>query len=259
MGITSETRIDLEVGDPEKIIEDDEANRAYIIEVVGDNPVRVDHRERYAADGTTLSQGQSHTVSNLRGKRLYAAAFEGPTSIRVRLAAADVTSQPEREVSVVEGDVSISAAIDVEDRADREIGKLRVQNSDGVLVDPATDSVLSSELSREIATWSAGTLPVDVQNQYTGPSNPSGVASFTATVGTAGGALPALSVPDGYELLLRTPGDADPDTNSDPIILNGDFPLPPDSAIGLAVSDASNITASAASDGQTLYAIVESQ
>jgi len=136
MGITSETTIDLEQGDPERIITDDDADRAYIVEVVGPNPVRVDHRSRYAADGTTLSAGQSHTVSNLRGKELYAAAFEGNTAIRVRLAAADVQSQPEREVSVVEGDVSISSDIDISDREAREIGKARVEGSSGVLIDP---------------------------------------------------------------------------------------------------------------------------
>ena len=136
MSIT-ETRIELDEAETDEIIRDDEADRAYIIEVVGQNPIRVDHRERYATDGTTLSAGQSHTVSNLRGKRLYAAAHAGPSAIRVREAAADVSSQPERNVTIEAGEVNVES-VDVEDRPAREIGKARLQDSGGVLIDPAT-------------------------------------------------------------------------------------------------------------------------
>ena len=109
--LNSETAIELEDGETEKIISDDEANRPYLIEVTGPNPVRVGHTNQYAADGNTLSARQTHTVSNLLGEELHAAAFDGPTAIRVRVAAADVQSQPEREVTVVEGDVQIESAV----------------------------------------------------------------------------------------------------------------------------------------------------
>lgn len=49
------------------------------------------------------------------------------------------------------------------DRAGRNLGKTRLMDSSETLVDPATESTLSSELSREIATWTAGTLPVEQQ------------------------------------------------------------------------------------------------
>lgn len=111
VSVTS-SQIDLADGQTEKIITDDEGDRTYLIEVVGNNDVRVSHNKRYAGDGTTLSAGQTHTVSNLRGERLFAAAYDGATAIRVREASADVQSQPEREVSVV-GDVTLGSSVGV--------------------------------------------------------------------------------------------------------------------------------------------------
>ena len=108
MSVTGQTQIDLDDGEVERIIRDEEANRAYLVEVTGSNPVRVGHTKRYARDGNTLSARQTHTVSNLRGEELYAAAFDGPTSIRVRVAAADVDSQPETNVNVVSGNIDIN-------------------------------------------------------------------------------------------------------------------------------------------------------
>lgn len=113
MSVTG-SQINLEDGETEKIITDDQGDRTYLVEVVGANAIRVSHTKRYANDGTTLSAGQTHTVSNLRGERLYAAAYDGPSAIRVREAAADVKSQPEREVSVV-GDVTVGSNIDIEE------------------------------------------------------------------------------------------------------------------------------------------------
>lgn len=112
MSLVTSSQINLSDGDSEKIITDDQGNKTYLIEVVGANDVRVSHSKRYAGDGTTLSAGQTHTVSNLRGERLYAAAFAGDTALRVREASADVQSQPQREVSVV-GDVTVGSDIDV--------------------------------------------------------------------------------------------------------------------------------------------------
>lgn len=198
MGITSGTQLDLQSGATEKIIEDDEADRSYIVEVVGDNAVRVDHRKQYAADGTTLSAGQSHIVSNLRGKQLFAAAYDGATAIRVRLAAADVTSQPERNVSVVDGDVNIASSIDIDDRAGREIGKARMMDSGGVLINPATDETISSELSREIATWSAGTLSVSIEEAQT-----TGIRSFSYSLNGGNETLPNNAVPAGVSVVVQ--------------------------------------------------------
>lgn len=103
----STSEIELQNEEVERIIQDDEANENYLIEVTGDNPIRVGHTKRYALDGTTLSAGQTHTIDNLRGQELYAAAHAGQTAIRVRLAAANVQSQPERDVRVI-GDVTVA-------------------------------------------------------------------------------------------------------------------------------------------------------
>jgi hypothetical protein len=112
MSATASNEINLDDQEVERIITDDEGDRTYLIEVTGTNPIRVDHNKRYALDGTTLSAGQTHTVSNLRGQELYAAAHAGQSSFRVRYAGADVQSQPEREVSVV-GDVTLGSSVGV--------------------------------------------------------------------------------------------------------------------------------------------------
>lgn len=114
MSATPSNEINLDDQEVERIITDDEGNRTYLVEVTGVNPIRIDHNKRYALDGTTLSAGQTHTVSNLRGQELYAAAHAGSSSLRVRYAGADVRSQPEREVSVV-GDVTVGSDITVSD------------------------------------------------------------------------------------------------------------------------------------------------
>ena len=110
MTLASETDIELADGETERIIRDEEANRSYLIEVTGQNPIRVGHTKRYASDGNTLSAGQTHTVGNLLGDELFASAFDGPTAIRVRVAAADVDSQPSKDVNVVNaGDIDVQS------------------------------------------------------------------------------------------------------------------------------------------------------
>ena len=111
MPLASETDIELSDGETERIIRDEEANRSYLIEVTGDNPIRVGHTKRYASDGNTLSAGQTHTVGNLLGDELFASAFDGPTAIRVRVAAADVDSQPSKDVNVVEGEINVQGDV----------------------------------------------------------------------------------------------------------------------------------------------------
>jgi hypothetical protein len=50
--------------------------------------------------------------------------------------------------------------VDVANREAREIGKARMQDSGGVLIDPATDGGDTPD-KRDIVAWNAGTLPVD--------------------------------------------------------------------------------------------------
>lgn len=134
------TVLEIEPGEPEEVITDDQAKEGipHIVEVIGNNPVRYDHREAYADTGTTLTAGQTHTLSNFRGSGIYIAAFDGPSAVRVRPAGADLSTEPDKEVRI-EGDVNaVIDEIDIEDRASREIGKARLQDSGGVLIEPAT-------------------------------------------------------------------------------------------------------------------------
>lgn len=251
MSVTG-SQINLEDGETEKIITDDQGDRTYLVEVVGANAIRVSHTKRYAADGTTLSAGQTHTVSNLRGERLYAAAFDGPSAIRVREAAADVTSQPERRVEVVNADsLQLAAAVGI-------------NNTAGTQIDPATNDGIGAELStphpREINTWTAGTIPVAVDGtpavtvdnpgELSTP-NGSGVDTFEVSVSSSQ-LLPSVAVPDGFKLLLK----ADV-SNDDAILIDGTFPISAGAATPLGVSNANTITVAPRSGTQTLYGIVE--
>lgn len=133
--------ITLEDGEKEKIITERDAQDAipYILEVVGSNPVRAAHSKRYAEDGATLASGIPHNLSRFRGDAVWIAAYDGPSEIRVVEAGVDVQAQPPKGVQI-EGDVSIGSEIDITDDQTREIGKARLMDSGGVLVDPPTES-----------------------------------------------------------------------------------------------------------------------
>lgn len=105
-------------------------------------------------------------------------------------------------------DVSATTVpVDVTDQQGRNLGKARLMDSSGTLLTPAKDSTLSSTLSREVAAWSAGTLPVEQQTPVsledtTGAAvNPaqdvdgSSTSATTSTTGKSNAA--AVSVPDG--------------------------------------------------------------
>ena len=104
----------LENGEEKRIIKSSDAHTSYIIEVAG-NPIRVGHRRGYTADrGTTLRVGQ-HTVSNLRGESLFAAAHDGDASLRINEAAADVDPHAEKDVTVIEGEVELASDLSIDD------------------------------------------------------------------------------------------------------------------------------------------------
>lgn len=75
---------------------------------------------------------------------------------------------------------TVEDQVDVEDRPTRDLGKVDIAEADttigveqetpisledsgGTQIDPATNTSLTSTLSREIATWTAGTLDVEQQ------------------------------------------------------------------------------------------------
>jgi hypothetical protein len=105
---------------------------------------------------------------------------------------------------------------DVSNRAARELGKARIEDSGGVLVDPATDGSSSPD-KREVSSWSAGTIPT------TAGANQSTVTTFSVSTG---GTLPSNSVPDGIGVTIV----ADPG-NAAIVDLNTDIPLPAGSSI----------------------------
>lgn len=95
---------------------------------------------------------------------------------------------------VASGDTSTPTddTTDVSDRAARELGKARVEDSGGVLVDPATDGADTPDL-REIANWSAGTLTVTDDGNFDVDSNatltaPALVTDVTSSSGSGSAA-----------------------------------------------------------------------
>ena len=133
------TTITIEPGEPERVIRSEDTQMPHIVEV-SDAPVRFAHKKSEASRGATLRAGQSHTLSNFRGMGLWLAAVDQPASVRVRPAGASVDTQPPKDVTVVEGDVRIDSDLDISDRAAREIGKARMMDSGGTLIDPPTES-----------------------------------------------------------------------------------------------------------------------
>jgi hypothetical protein len=129
--------------------EDAESGLPYLVEV-RDNPVRISHVKSTVDRGAQLSQGQTHTLQNLRGEPIYVSAVDGTgtAKLRVNPAGADIKSQPPKGVTV-EGDVSLGSNVDVEDRSGRELGKTRIEDSGGVLIDPLSESNLGPYHSRE--------------------------------------------------------------------------------------------------------------
>ena len=133
------TEIEIEPGEPQEVISDvDVGSVPYIVEVQN-APVRFAHKKRQADRGATLSAGQTHTLSNFRGSGIWLAAPEETSRVRVRPAGASLESQPPKDVTVVEGDIRVDDDLDVSDRAAREIGKARLMDGDGVLIDPPTE------------------------------------------------------------------------------------------------------------------------
>ena len=200
--------IEIEPGEPEEVISERDAKQGipYIVEVSGDNPVRYAHNKRYADQGATLSAGQSHTLSNFRGKAIYLAAFNGATSVRAFPAGAEFDSQPQKEV-IVEGSVSIDSDVNVTDRAGREIGKARMQDSGGTLIDPATSNDVTGEQPREVATWSAGTLSTDPGTVAVEAANGPSTDRTTAT-GASNAAALQLGERESVDVAYDLAGDA---------------------------------------------------
>lgn len=133
------TVITLDEGETEQIITKADAKRGfpYLVEVQN-APIRFAHEKANADRGAELSPGQTHTLSNLRNRPIFVTPRGGSAEIRVRPAGANVETQPPKGVTV-EGDVTIDSEIDVTDDQTREIGKARLMDSDGVLVDPPTE------------------------------------------------------------------------------------------------------------------------
>lgn len=120
------SEIDLADGEVEEIINqrDAEGQDRWILEVTGSNDIRYSHDERYASEGTTVPAGMQTRLTNLRGDRLFVSAFDGATTIRVMPASADNVRNPNRDVTILEGDVTVSDAA-TEDKQDDIIALLQ--------------------------------------------------------------------------------------------------------------------------------------
>jgi len=83
-----------------------------------------------------------------------------------------------------------------------------VENTSGTQVDPATDTTLTNTLAREIATWSAGTLPVEQQTPVS-LEDTTGTAVDPATEATLSALASALASNGGDTLQVSQQGVVD--------------------------------------------------
>lgn len=176
--------INFEAGQTKRIIAADQGtDQPYIARVTGPNDLIIESTKQYSDEGNLLRAGQRHKLTKITSDEVYATAVDGTTSLVINPAVADVEAQAERVVEI-DGDVSISGLdnIDVSDRQGRKIGKARLMDSDGVLIDPATGDV-SAEQPREVETWNAGTLPVDAGTARKITEWTAGILSVEAAAG----------------------------------------------------------------------------
>lgn len=139
----------------------------FLARVSGDD-VRIAVDRDYASDGVLLESGDVANVAVPSGESLVAyGAGSADSTLTLDLLDSQyggeqltISLQP-RSIVDIEGNVQS----DVVDEAGRELGQVRVQDSGGTLVDPATasnvssvETAVASEQSREVSTWSAGSL-----------------------------------------------------------------------------------------------------
>jgi len=155
------------------------------------------------------------------------------------------------------------------DRQTRNLGKARLMDENEVLINPATEETLSSTLSREIAVWSAGTLPVEQQSPVA-VEDSTGTQIDPATDGTlsstlsreiaawSAGALPVeQQTPVGLEDTTGTQIDPDqapnyPESEHQQDLTSGDLTVGP---VSVARAEAVLISATSA-DGNSWSASV---
>lgn len=97
--------------------------------------------------------------------------------------------------------------VDVVDRDSRDLGDVEVTDGAGTVISPATEGSITSTLAREIATWTAGTLPTEQQTpvgvedsggvQVDPAKNVDGRSSSAAASGTGSANGAAITIPDG--------------------------------------------------------------
>lgn len=227
------TAIELGPDDAELLVPAKDAERGipYAVEVE-DAPIRYSHSKQAVDRGSQLSPGLKHNLTNLRNQPIWATGHEGTATVRVREAGAREDTQPSRDVAVVEGDVEISsiADVDVTDDEAREIGKARMQDSNGVPIDPATSDDVAADQPRTV------TNTVAVQHV-----NYDSVTSFSQSPDQP---MQSSAVPPGVEVIVQA--DAD---NVDPVYV-GEIALSAGSVFTAQVSNTDKLSVSGSAGDQ---------
>jgi len=195
--MTDPTEISVGTDDTEEIITETDAETGlpYLVEV-RDNPIRFSHRKATVDRGAELSQGQTHTLQNLRGQPIYVSAVDGTgtAKIRVNPAGADVKTQPPKGVTV-EGDINVGSSIDIDDREARELGKARLEDSGGVLIDPLDAGDMGPFHDRVTATATYATIgPGEYGDDAVIVADTTGAATLTVEVSNDGSNWSAYTV-----------------------------------------------------------------
>lgn len=222
------TDIEISQGDTEEIIPNDQANREYIMSVEG-SAVRVGHSQRYAKEGTEIQPGDRIVLSDLRSDSMFAFATDGDATITIDEASANIRYMPRAKslgLSQVDTVTEVQSS-DVSDRSAREIGKARVQDSSGTLIDPAKDSTVSSEQPRSISSDNVGlakdsSITTEQPRSVTELQNESTLYAEEIDVT---GTMPDQPVPDGQAALIKAPAD---NGGTNPVVIGGAYELSQD-------------------------------
>jgi hypothetical protein len=149
---------------------------------------------------------------------------------------------------VASGDTSTPTddTIDVSNRSARELGKARLEESGGTLIDPATDGTSTPD-KREVATWTAGTIPTDVQEDTFTTTT-----SFTHSLSGSLESLTSNTVPAGVDVIIQY----DPADSNTAFVGDPGIKLEPGDAVTLDVTNTDQIQVNG-TNGDTLRVLYE--
>lgn len=152
--------------------------------------------------------------------------------------------------------ITEASALDIVNRAGREIGKVRMQDSGGVLMDPATEQTLAA-IAAALASNGTDTLRVEATQNTSLTSGQDTVTTAGTAEALNGGT--SLTVPAGATLEVKAlPGNTTAAYIGDSTVSSANgYVLQPGDTTTLDVADVANVYADVATGGEGVTWVVE--